>query len=146
MPDATNAKRGLVPKIWKGRVHQVIRRTSISQRHAPSTRQARPAVNTVYELVQMFLLIGKNQPQNEPAAAPNAPNANSPAMRSSNGRDEPIQRPAKVPSIAVTIAGSVESGPSGSHVFVCAQRWPSRSRRSTYAARVDSGLSRTPGP
>src|SRR5258707_9875786 len=65
------------------------------------------------------MLIGKTQLQNSPATMARHPTPKSPVIRSSSERFLSVsQRPAKMPSMAVAIAGSVENGPSGSHVFV----------------------------
>src|SRR6185295_6412326 len=85
--------------------------------------QAMPAEKTTYELVQMLLLIGNDQFHIKPIIIPRAPTAKSPLSRSWIGRFEPIHWPARLPSIAVPIAGSVENGPSGSHVRLLIQRW-----------------------
>ena len=57
-----------------------------------------------------------------PVIMASAPAAESPASRSVSGRRSPIHRPARLPSIAEPIAGTVESTPSGSHVTLEPQR------------------------
>jgi hypothetical protein len=81
-----------------------------------------------------------------PSTDASAPAAKSPLSRSCNGRAAPSQRPAKTPSISVPMAGMVESTPSGSHVRVLRQRWPSSSARSTHAASVRPGVSSQSAP
>src|ERR1043166_926940 len=94
-----------------------------------SETQAQPAVKRTYELVQMFLLIGKDQFHMRPIIIPSAPTANSPLSRSSNVRGLPIHRPARMPSIAVPTAGMVENRPSGSQVTLPDQLWFPRPKR-----------------
>src|SRR5512142_2949798 len=112
-----------------------------------------PPVNTTYELVQMLLLIGDDQFHIKPAIIPSAPTANSPLRRSVIDRLVPIHWPARLPSIAVAIAGKVEKIPSGSHVTLLAQVWfprpkrvQSSSRRSHQAAIVRGASFRTSWP
>src|SRR4051812_30670126 len=108
--------------------------------------QAQPAVKSTYELVQMFLLIGKDQFHIRPAIIPSAPTEKSPLSRSSIDLGVPIQRPARMPRSAVPTAGIVENKPSGSQVTLPDQLWlPSPKRdqssrsRSHQAAIVCSG-------
>src|SRR3954451_1052622 len=95
---------------------------SITQIHVASATQAKPAVKRTYELVQRFLLIGKTQSQNFPATIASEPAPYSPTTRSTSGRRlSVIHSPARMPRSAVAMAGIVESGPSGSQVFVLTQ-------------------------
>src|SRR5215469_3192828 len=96
---------------------------SMSQRHVPRVSAPRPAVNSTNELVHRFLLIGKTHPHALPAAATIAPTASRPTSRSLSDRSLRIHRPAMTPNSVVAMAGTVESGPSGSHVMLCAHMW-----------------------
>src|SRR5471032_869374 len=87
-----------------------------------SDTAARPAVNRTYELVHRLLLIGKTQCHMSPPIIASAPAVNNPASRSVKGCRSPIHRPAMLPSIAVVMAGIVDSTPSGSHVWLDTQR------------------------
>src|SRR5215471_9974418 len=106
-----------------------------------------PAQNTTYELVQMLLLIGKDQFHIRPAIMPSAPPPKRPRIRSFSGRLVPIHCPARLPSMAVPMAGIVERMPSGSHVRLFTHVWfprpkrvESRKKRSQYAAIVFGAL------
>src|SRR5579872_3544276 len=130
---------GLIPYMTTGRVHHVTPFTSMIQLIVAIATHDMPAENTTYELVHKLLLIGKDQFHINPAIIAIAPTAKSPFNRSSSGRCSPIHRPAKIPSIAVPIAGIVESGPSGSHVTELIHKWPPSRKRSVQAASVREG-------
>src|SRR3954464_4295886 len=122
-PEPTNATMGLRPyttknfvqprTFWKSTIHITV----------ASDTQASPAQKSTYELVQRLLLMGNTQFHIRPAIIPSAPAENNPARRSVSGLRWAIHRPARLPSIAVQIAGTVESTPSGSHVTPPTQRW-----------------------
>src|SRR4051812_10228074 len=90
---------------------------------------AMPAENTTYELVHRLLLIGNDQFHIKPLIMPSAPTANSPLRRSLNERLTLSHWPARLPSIAVAIAGIVEKIPSGSQVTLLTQVWLPRPKR-----------------
>src|SRR5215831_5310694 len=99
-----------------GFVHRFMLCTSTIHMIVAMDTAAMPAQNTTYELVQMLLLIGNDQFHIRPAIMPSAPAPKRPMMRSFSGRLVPIHWPARLPSIAVAMAGIVERIPSGSHV------------------------------
>src|ERR1051325_205427 len=105
-----------------GLVHQRTPWTSTSPLMVAMAPHARRAQKSTYELVQIPLLIGKDQFHINPAIMPNEPPANMPLMRSVRGFSAAIQRPVSTPSIAVPIAGIVERIPSGSQVTLPDQR------------------------
>src|SRR5438874_5699111 len=121
--------------------HRFTPSMSMIQMHVASAMDAKPAVKTTYELVQRFLLIGKTQSQDFPTIIASDPAPYKPTTRSTSGRClSVIHWPARMPRSAVAIAGIVESGPSGSHVFVLTQMWfVPRISRSLHAASVLSG-------
>src|ERR1043166_7537685 len=95
---------------------------SMSQMHVASAMHAKPAVKSTYELVQRFLLIGKTQSQNFATTIALDPAPYKPTTRSTSARRlSVIHSHASTPRSAVATAGMVESGPSGSHVFVLDQ-------------------------
>src|SRR5215203_5739582 len=151
--EPTKATIGLMPYTTKGVVNRRTRLKSTIHITVARTSAASPPVNRTYELVQRLLLIGNDQPHIEPAIIASAPAAERPARRSVSGRRSPIQRPARLPSIAVAIAGMVDRTPSGSQVTLEPQMWlPSPHRlqsstvRSTHAAIVRDGVSRSNAP
>ena len=103
-------------------------------------------MNTTYELVHRFLLMGNTPSQASPSSTPAAPPASIPAALRAGDRADRSQRPASTPSSTVATAGRVLGSPSGSQVpddfHRCAV--PSTAR-STYAARLESGA-RLPAP
>src|SRR5215467_14173237 len=101
-----------------GFVHLFMLCTSTIHMIVAMDTAAMPAQNTTYELVQMLLLMGNDQFHIRPTIMPSAPAANSPFRRSFSARFEPIHCPARLPSIAVAIAGIVDRMPSGSHVLL----------------------------
>src|SRR5262245_566521 len=99
-----------------GFVHRFTCWTSTIHMIVAIAKEAMPAQNSTYELVQIPLLIGKDQFHINPTIIPSAPAANSPLRRSESGRLLLSHSPASVPSMAVAIAGIVDIKPSGSHV------------------------------
>src|SRR4051794_33604280 len=97
----------------KGFVHPLKPCRSTAHMIVAMARHAMPAQKTTYELVQMLLLIGKDQFHIKPTIIAIAPAAKSPFSRSAIGRLLPIHWPVTLPSIAVAIAGIVEKMPSG---------------------------------
>src|ERR687895_80671 len=91
---------------WTSTIHMIV----------ASETDAIPAVKRTYELVQMALLIGKDQFHMSPTIMPSAPAAKRPWGRRGGGGAPPPPPPAITPSIVVPIAGSVDSNPSGSQV------------------------------
>src|SRR5215208_1866486 len=151
--EPTKATIGLMPYTTNGVVKRRTRLKSTIHITVASASAASPPVNSTYELVQRLLLIGNTQFHMSPAIIASAPVAERPARRSESGRRSPIQRPARLPSITVPTAGTVESTPSGSQVTLEAHRWlpspqrlQSRTTRSTQAAidRVGSFKSSAP--
>src|SRR5262245_44493952 len=94
----------------------------MTQYRAARMMQAKPLVNSTYELVHRFLLIGKDRSQTRPSANAMPPSA----IRIITFCEEllwPVSRtPAATPEIADAIAGIVPSRPSGSQVFDCRHR------------------------
>src|SRR6476619_7389674 len=120
--DPTKATMGLVPYTTNGLVNVRTRLKSTIHITVASASAAIPALNSTYELVQRLLLMGNDQFHIRPTIIASAPTADRPASRSESGRRSPIQRPARLPSITVPIAGTVDSTPSGSQVTLDPQR------------------------
>src|SRR5215204_1206005 len=120
--EPTKATIGLTPYTTNGVVKRRTRLKSTIHITVASASAASPPVKSTYELVQRLLLIGNDQFHIRPTIIASAPAAERPARRSVSGRRSPIHRPARLPSITVPIAGTVERTPSGSQVTVDPQR------------------------
>src|SRR4030095_11899671 len=99
---------------------------------------ARPPVNSTYELVQRFLLIGSDILVMRPSNTPISPQVSKPRPVARAEFVSEMTQPAMSPTIVVAIAGVVLSNPSGSQRPPF-QRCAPKIVRSSHAPMLPSG-------